>query len=473
MTELHLPFIQLTVAAVLGGAIWVSRQRDPEFARQQCLIVNGIAMLFALAAWLDYVWIGSESTVDRWDLGAAFLGREFFSLDGLSAPLLPLAALLYLLAVLATPRTKAGRFSYGWTLGSEAVLLATFACRAPWGIIALLALSAIHPIVELRARGRATQVFIGHMALGLGAFAAGWFLLERTGSEGQRAFWPVALILVGVLVRSGIVPFHCWIVDLFEHATFGTALLFVTPMMGAYAAVRLLLPIAPPWALQVIVLMSLLTAIYGAGMALIQREARRYFSYLFLSHSALILVGLDVATPISLTGALSVWLSMGLSLAAFGLTIRAIEARTGRLSLTDYHGLYEHTPTLATFFLLTGLASVGFPGTFGFVGMELLVDGTVQAYPYIGSAVVIAAALNGIAIVQVYFLIFTGRRHVASVSLRRRRPEQIAVLTLAALIILGGLFPQPIIASRHRAAATLVQARQVAVSQTREVAAAQ
>lgn len=60
----------------------------------------------------------------------------------------------------------------------------------------------------------------------------------------------------------------------------------------------------------------------------------------------------------------------------------------GGLSLTDFKGLYEHTPALAVCFLLTGLASVGFPGTLGFIGTELLVDGVVEAYPYIGIAVV-------------------------------------------------------------------------------------
>src|SRR6185436_1418625 len=110
------------------------------------------------------------------------------------------------------------------------------------------------------------------------------------------------------------------------------------------------------------------TAVYAAGMGLVQREARRFFCYLFLSHSALVLVGLEIATPIGLTGALCVWLSVGLAQGGFGLALRSLESRTGRLSLVGFHGLYEHVPRLATLFLLTGLASVGFPGTFGFVG---------------------------------------------------------------------------------------------------------
>jgi NADH-quinone oxidoreductase subunit M len=234
----------------------------------------------------------------------------------------------------------------------------------------------------------------------------------------------------------------------------------VTPITAAYAALRLVFPIAPDWVLQSIGLVSLATAFYAAGMALVQREARRFFCYLFLSHSALVFAGLESATTLGLTGALCLWLSVALSLAGFGLTLRALEARRGRLSLIEFHGVYEHTPALAVCFLLTGLASVGFPGTFGFVGTELLVDGAVEAYPHVGVVVTIVAALNGIAVLRAYFLLFTGTRHVSSVSLAIGRREQLAVLTLAALILGGGLMPQPGVASRHHAAAKILRARQ-------------
>jgi NADH-quinone oxidoreductase subunit M len=224
-----------------------------------------------------------------------------------------------------------------------------------------------------------------------------------------------------------------------------------------YVAVRLVLPIAPEWVLQSISVISLLTAVYAAGMATIQKNTRRFFAFLFLSHTSLILVGLELVgleenPAISLTGALSLWFSVALSLGGFGLTIRALEARFGRLSLGEFHGLYDHTPALAICFLLTGLASVGFPGTLGFVSTELLVDGAVEANLYIGIVVIAVAALNGIAVVRAYFMLFTGARHVSSVSLRIGLREQIAVLTLSALILGGGLFPQPGISSRYEAA---------------------
>ena len=96
---------------------------------------------------------------------------------------------------------------------------------------------------------------------------------------------------------------------------------------------------------------------------------------------------------------------------------------------------------LAVCFLLTGLASLGFPGTFGFLGTELLVDGAVEAYAHVGLAVVVVAALNGIAIVKAYFLLFTGTKHVSSVPLAIGGRERFAVVTLATLILLGGAVP--------------------------------
>ncbi len=462
MNELHLPWLELTVLIPLAGALVVSRLRDLHAAYRWSLVFCGAALASAVGAWQDFQFLHVHEAHDHWDVLARLAGRDMLVLDELSAPLLPLAALLYLLTTLVTLRTKIRRYSFARMLVSEAILLATFGCREPWGIIGLLAAGTVPLYLELRARQRPTQVYVLHMGLFVAMLVAGWTLVQIAGPRQVHSLWTVLPLVIAVLIRSGIAPLHCWMTDLFEHATFGRALLFVTPMSGAYAAVRLLLPVASDDVLRYVGLISLATAFYAAGMALVQREARRFFCYIFLSHSALVLVGLDSRSPIGLTGALCVWLSVGLSLTGFGLTLRALEARHGRLSLAGYHGVYEHTPALAVCFLLTGMASVGFPGTFGFVATELLVDGAVQAYPFVGIAVVIAAALNGIAVMKAYFLLFTGTRHVSTVPLAIGWRERLAVLTLAALILGAGFFPQPGVASRHQAAVDFTEGEEYA-----------
>lgn len=458
MQELHFPWLELSVLLPLFGALWISRFRNRDRARVCCIAICSLTLLCTIGEWVDFASLDSFEAHDHWDILRFVFHRDVFVIDELSAPLLPLAGLLYLTTVMTTLRTKMNRFSFGWTLFSEAILLATLACRHPWLIILLMTVATVPPLMELRKRQQNARVFVLHMGLSTGLLVCGQLL---TGSGGA-AVVAGGLLTAGALIRSGVCPVHCWMTDLFEKVTFGTALLFVTPMTGAYAVMRLVLPTAPVWALRSIALLSLTTAVYAAGMALVQRDSRRFFCYLFLSLSSLVLVGLEMARPIGLAGALCVWLSVGISLLGFGLALRSIEARTGRLTLDNFHGLYEHTPFLAGMFLLTGLAAIGFPGTIGFIGTELLVEGAVEVYPLIGLAVVVAAALNGIAVVKAYFHVFTGARHTAAISLGCRPSERVTILIVVVLIIGGGIVPQPGVQSRYHAARALLDQRRQA-----------
>lgn len=461
MPELHLPWLEIAILLPLAGALLLFNIRDMEERMRRAVVVTALTFVSTFGAWLDFGRLRSFEAHDHWNLLSGLLGSDSIVIDELSAPLLPLAALLYFLTVVSTLRTKIRRFPLVSTLISESLLIATLSCRSHWGLIVLLGLQALPPFFELRARGRSTRIFAIHSIVTIVLLALGWAMIDAEGPKSQHSIWAIGMLIAAVLVRSGCVPVHCWMTDLFENVSFATALLYVTPMAGAYATVRLVLPIAPDWALRIIALISLITAVYAAGMALVQREARRFFCYLFLSNSSLVLIGLEIATPIGLTGGLCVWLSIGMSLAGLGLTLRALESRESRLLLTHYHGLYEHMPSLAAFFLLTSLASIGFPGTVGFVGAELLVEGVVDVYPYVGMLVVFTGALNGIAVLQVYFRLFTGTQHHASISLRARWSERIAVLTLSVLIIGGGLWPQPGVASRYHAAKEIISRREV------------
>jgi NADH-quinone oxidoreductase subunit M len=463
MNLLCLPWLELSIGLAVAGALAVGLVRDPIRAARGGLVFTGTIFVCTTLAWLsDYLGIPADAT-DPYSMQLHLMGRKLLQLDGLSAPLVPAVALLHFFTGLATPRTKTRRFSFTWSLAAEAIRLATFACREIDLLVALLMVSSVPPYVELVNRKRPTRVYVAHMGLFLGLLLLGWAMLTQGGDLAGWAFLPLA---GAMLVRCGTIPVHCWVTDWFENASFGNALLFATPLVGFYVAVRLVLPIAPDWALQTIGIISLLTAIYAAGMATVQREPRRLFAYLFISHASLVLVGLELHTSITLTGALCLWFSLMLSLGGFGLTLRALEARFARLSLDDYQGLYEHVPTLAVCFLVTGLATVGFPGTLGFVSTELLVDGALNANPSVGLVVAATAALNGIAIVRAYFRIFTGKRHLSTVLLHSTVRERIAVLTLSTLILLGGWFPQPGVTSRHQAAEEVLRERQREIGDT-------
>jgi NADH-quinone oxidoreductase subunit M len=459
MYELRLPWLELAILVPLLAAILVRVRRDPRSTHRWSVTGSAFSLACTISAWQDFLTKHPTGAHDRWDLLSAVFHRDLLVIDELSAPLLPLVALIFLLTILATPLAKARTFSFSRCLIDQSIVIATFCCELPWGVIVLMAAGTVPPYLELRKMRKPTRVYLAHMSLFVTLLVLGQALLDVGGGPGPVSLVATALLTLAVLLRSGIVPVHCWMTDLFEHASFGTALLTVAPMVGAYGVTRLVLPVAPHWALGAISVVSLFTALYAAGMALVQQEARRFFCYLFLSHSSLVLVGLETATPISLTGALSVWVSVGLALTGFGLTMRCIESRTGRTSLAEFHGLYRHVPMLAALFLLTGLASIGFPGTGGFVGLELLIEGASQAQPLEGAAVVIVAALNGLAVMFAYFRIFTGKPHVTSIDLRTRPAERISALVLTVLIIGYGLYPQSGVTSRYLAAVELAGVR--------------
>ncbi len=447
-----LPWLELALLTCLVGTAVVAL-RPGRHRLRIALATSGVAFACTFVAWLGFHAGFAPASGPGVDPVGRWLGTPVFKLDDLTAPLVPAVALLHFLTVLATPRSKMRRFSFASMFANEAVRLATFACQDATLLIALLALNVVPVYAELRSRGRPTRVFTLHMAASLACLAGGYAVSLRHPEAGSAA------MMLGVLIRVGIFPLHTWVTDLFEQASFGTALLFTTPLLGVLAAVRLVLPVAPEWVLAALGAVSLFTAVYSAALATVQRDARRFFAFVFLSHSSLVVVGLELHTAIGLTGSFALWFSVVLSLGSFGLTLRCLEARYGRLALTDFRGLYDQSPTLAVCFLLSGLACVGFPGTLGFVSGELIVDAAIDTNLAVGIVVVIAAAVNGIAVLRAYFVLFTGAKHESLLTLTIGLRERVALLTLAALILGGGLYPQPGITTRFAAAEGVTRER--------------
>ncbi len=451
--------LEVAIAFAIAGAVCVSCMREPSRAWRCGVVFTAAIFVCALLAASDFYVRRALGLTNGESISAELVGRRFLAVDELNAPLLPIVALIHFLTAFATGRSKMRRFSLTWSLVSVAIRLAILGCTASWTLIFLLIACVIPPYVELRNRGKPTRVFVLHMSLFAALLALGWACIDPSVGLSEQGLWVSIPLFFAILIRCGMVPVHCWLPDWFEHASFGNALLFVTPLVGIYAASRLVLPMAPDWLLHGLSFVSLATAVYAAGLAIVQVRARRFFAYLCLSHASLILVGLELHTHISVTGALALWMSVSLSLTGFGLTLRALEARFGSISLTRFQGLYDHAPGLAICFLLTGLACVGFPGTLGFVAGEMVVDGAVESNLLIGLGLIAAAALNGIAIVRAYSRLFMGPPHVSTIPLGMSVRERIAVLIVAVLILVGGLIPQPGIASRYRAAVTILRER--------------
>jgi NADH-quinone oxidoreductase subunit M len=390
-------------------------------------------------------------------------GRSIIRLDTFSAVLVPFAAGLWLLTVAVTPRGALDRAGLRRTALATLITLASFLTEHPV-LLVMLSIASVWTFVSAldghQYQRRIVAVYLGGSTL---ALALGVVFLVGPGRSNPAfetaGMW---LIVIAALVRKGIVPFHAWVPEVFDHGRLGPAILFSAPQIGAYITVVLIVPRASPEMLRLIALLALGTAVYGAALALVQTSARRACGYLFMSQSALVMAGLDCTSVTALAGGLVVWLSAGLAFAGLSRGVLVLEARRGRLDLTRYHGGYERMPLLASSFLCMGLACTGFPGTLGFIGQELLVDGAVEAFPVMGFAVVVASALTGLAVLRMYFSLFCGRSDafdpaVAGLGLKPR--ESWTFVALVIILIGFGLAPKALVDSRVSAGNEILQRR--------------
>jgi NADH-quinone oxidoreductase subunit M len=459
MPELHGPWLEIAIFLPLIAALFLGFINDSTWSWRVSSMIAGLVTVVTVVDWLDFVTLKSFEAHDPSSLAQSLFGREVIVVDEFNVPLLALSSLLYFAVIWLTPSSKRERFPFGLTLISMTLMLALLSTRSPTGVISLLAALNVLPLVELKQRRQVWQMFAAYQAISLILMIAGWWLIDTSQLNSSQSITGSILLATGLLIRSGCVPFHSWIVDLFDRATLGTSLLFVTPMAGTYGIVRLLLPIATEETLQVITVISLFSAVYASGMVLVQTCTRRFYCYLFLANSSLLLVGLESLTSIGLTASFSLWLSINISLMSLGLIIRAIEGRVGQLNLIRYHGLFRQMPLLAAFFLIATLASIGFPGTIGFVGVELLVESVTHSNVLFGFAVLAAMALNGIAAMRAYFRLFTGTTAPTSISMQPRSSEQYVIWLMILLMIGGGIYPQPGVRTRHHAAKEILHRR--------------
>ena len=460
MAELGFPWLMTILAVPAAVALIGSFAIDAERLRRIALAAS--CLLVALC--VGMVWaapgLGDDGSADPWDPVTLVLGTPIFRVDHLSSQLVPFTALLWVLAVGVTPKRALDRDGIRRTALATATTLAIFLTESPALIVSLWLASVLILLRGLAAGGyrRALRIAAAYLGASSLLLVLGVLALRLYGSDPRIAWSGSLCILLAVMIRKGIFPLHGWLPETFEHGRIGPAVLFTAPQVGAYIVITLFLPQAPAGLVTMTALLALGTAVYGAIAAMTQPDARRAFGYLFISQSALVLAGLECVSVEGLTGALSLWLSSGIAFATLARCLAVLEARRGRLSLDRFNGGYERMPLLASSFLLTALAAVGFPGTLGFIGHELLVDGTVAQYPRTGFLVVVATALGGIALIRIYFALFCGRLDPgARLGLRAR--EVVLFAFFSGLLLASGLAPRLIVDSRETAATEILDRR--------------
>jgi NADH-quinone oxidoreductase subunit M len=387
-------------------------------------------------------------------MGDRLVGGSFVTIDGLTALLMPFIAVVDLAILLAAPRRDLEPRAVARMLLGVATTFAMLATAHPVLLVVLWIASAVSTWSAVRRTlgGRPTaRVYAIVVGTAVALMIVGTALLvadppwERThGTLGAVGGW---LVAVAVMMRKGLVPFHSWYPALYTGGPLASALAATIPQVASYTAIRLLVGHADGVGPELVFLSNaaLVTAAYGAALAVVQRDARGLVGHLAMSQSAMVLAGIAATEPMELVGALAVWVSSGLALTGIGLVVWALESRAGRISIDTLQGRFADAPALAVFFLLFGLASLGFPGTLSFVADDLIISGALGAQTHAGVLVILATVFAGIAVIRGWFRIFGGPVTIDAPRHEILPRERFVFAALLAILVGLGLWPGPFV----------------------------
>ncbi|HEB52119.1 MAG TPA: hypothetical protein ENI87_02570 [bacterium] len=310
-----------------------------------------------------------------------------------------------------------------------------------WGASVLLVAREL-----LRLEGRASAVvraFRRYQGVSVAAIIVGAIAFASGNPTFGAVMW-----LLAIALREAILPLHGWLPLFASRAPLGLLVALVAPQPGVYAQLTVCGDITGGALAHDFAIFAALTGIAAAALGVVQTDARRAACWLIISQTGLIAFGLENASLVGRTGAVLSWQVMALGTSGFVMTIAALEARRGTLSLREPGGSFARTPRMAVAFLLLGFASVALPGTLGFVAEDLLVQGSVDEYPLVGFAVVIATALNGINVMRSFFVLFSGTtRHTGEHDLTRLEAGVLSVVL--AVLLVGGALPRSLLSPEH------------------------
>lgn len=251
-------------------------------------------------------------------------------------------------------------------------------------------------------------------------------------------------------VKAPLWPVHTWLPNAMGEATAPVAVLItaVVDKVGTFAMLRFclqLFPDASKWATPVILVLALISIVYGALLAVGQRDIKRLVAYASISHFGFIIMGIFAMTSQGQSGATLYMVNHGLSTAALMLVAGFLISRRGSRLIADYGGVQKVAPVLAGTFLIGGLATLSLPGLAPFVSEFLVLVGTFARHPVIGIIATFGIVLAALYTLVLYQRTMTGpvKPEVAEMPDLRVR-EVLVVAPLIVLLIFLGVYPKPV-----------------------------
>ncbi len=264
-------------------------------------------------------------------------------------------------------------------------------------------------------------------------------------------WWLFLAFFLGFSIKVPMFPFHTWLPDAHTDApTAGSVILAAVLLkMGTYGFLRFSLPILPDATrafVPMIAWLSIIGIIYGALVAMAQKDWKRLVAYSSVSHMGLVMLGMFALNPVGITGSIVQQINHGISTGALFLIVGIVYERRHTREISEYGGLSNVMPVYAAVFLVMTMSSIGLPALNGFIGELLILQGVFAGRASSGRRL----AATGIVLGAAYMLWLYQRtmfgkienpknEHLPDLNLR----EFATFVPLIILAVWIGLYPAP------------------------------
>lgn len=273
-------------------------------------------------------------------------------------------------------------------------------------------------------------------------------------------FWAFFLAFA---IKMPVFPFHTWQPDTYTEApTAGTMLLSgIMLKMGIYGVIRWLIPVAPlgfqDWG-QTALVLSIIGIVYASIIAFTQNDIKRLIAYSSIAHVGLISAGIFAWNLQGLQGAMIQMLNHGINVVGMFFVADIIIRRMNTRDLTQLGGIAKPAPKLAIAFLIIVLGTVALPLTNGFIGEFLLLMGVYNYSIYPGAIAGLTIILGAVYMLRMYQRTMLGVTNELTTGFKDLDiTEGTLLLILSILVIVIGVYPQPVLHISEAAITNLLE----------------
>ncbi len=470
-----LPLLTLLIFLPISGVFFISliKSEDERNARAVALWISTLTFLMSLVLWAQFDVFNPEfQFVERFLWMESYNIYYLLGVDGISLFFIVLSAFLTPLCILVSwtviqKRVKEYLIAF---LLLEALMIGFF-CSLDIFLFYIFFEGVLIPlflIIGIWGGERRTHACFKFFLYTL--FGSVFMLLAivklygETGTTDLTALMPLHLsfnlqkwiwiaFFLAMAVKIPMWPFHTWLPDAHVEApTAGSALLAgVLLKMGIYGFLRLsisLLPEASQFFAPFIYTLSVIAIIYTSLVALVQTDIKKLIAYSSIAHMGFATLGLFTFTLVGMTGAIVQMLSHGLISAALFFCVGMLYDRFHTRDISSYSGLASLMPVFSIFFMFFTLASIGLPGTSGFIGEFFVMLGIFKVDTTFACFAVLGIILSAAYALWLYRRICFGKPMQSLAEMKNLKDlnyqEKMILSSLAFLILLLGVYPKPI-----------------------------